>query len=155
MAGSGNGGNGEKIAKVAEYLDQKDIAFEQIDEKTLVVPYEIDGKFFKPIITIQGKWLLVSALIIDADALPSNDDAYLRLLYAKILQATHDLHEINYDIDENGSLYVSCDMKYDITDYDNFFSEFFAIPSGIKYFMEKIAPTMDPKIEVTGCIEET
>jgi hypothetical protein len=136
-------------------LDQKDIRFEEIDEKTIVVPYEIDGRIFKPIITLQGKWLLVSALIISSEELPDQDDAYLRVLYSKMLQATHDLHEINYDIDENGSIYVSADMRYDITDFDNFFSEFFAIPSGIKYFIEKIAPAMKPKIDVTGIIEET
>ena len=47
---------------------------------------------------------------------------------------------MNYEIDEQGSIYVSADMNWSSTDYDDFYSEFFAIPHGIKHFMVNIAP---------------
>jgi len=121
-----------------------------LDEKTIIIPYDIAGKIFKPVIQLYGKWIVVSALIIDGDKLPSQETEYLLKLYRKLLTSIHDLPEINYDIDEKGSIYTSVDMRLEITDFNNFFSEFFAIPYGIKYFIEKIAPEMDPPINVEG-----
>jgi hypothetical protein len=66
------------------------------------------------------------------------------------LLAIHDLPEINYDIDEHDNIYVSADMRSDITDMENFFSEFLAIPYGIKHFMTHIAPSMNPPVNVKG-----
>lgn len=120
-----------------------------MNEQTLVVPYEIDGKLFKPTITIDDKWIIVSSLIVKSTDFPQEEN-YLVQIFRKLLLAIHELPEINYDIDNQDNIYVSADMRYDITDIDNFFSEFFAIPYGIKYFMEKIAPSMDPPIDVKG-----
>jgi hypothetical protein len=139
------------LAKVKSFLEQKDLRFEEINENTLIVPYEIDGKLFKPTIMINGAWLVVSCLIIKAKELPSRSDKYFLTLFKKLLLATHDLPEINFDVDADNNIYASVDMRAEITDYNNFFSEFFAVPYGIKHFIEKIAPLMDPKIIVKGC----
>jgi hypothetical protein len=142
------------LAKVKSFLEQKDLRYEVIDDATILVPYEIEKRLFKPIISINGSWIVVSCLIIEAKNLPSNKEAYLLKLFKKLLVATHELPEINFDVDEANNIYASVDMRGDITDYNNFFSEFFAVPYGVKHFIEKIAPAMDPKITVKGCGDE-
>jgi len=139
------------IAKIQGFLEKKDLNYEIIDEKTLIVPYEIDGKLFKPTISLDDKWIVVSSMIIKSKDFPQgmNDD-YILQIFRKLLRAIHELPEINYDIDDQDNIFVSADMRYDITDIQNFFSEFLAIPYGIKHFIEKIAPSMDPPIDVPG-----
>ncbi len=141
------------IAKVKSFLEQKDLRYEVVEDSTILVPYEIEKRLFKPLITISGSWIVVSCLIVAAKNLPSTEEAYLLKLFKRLLVATHDLPEINFDVDEKNNVYSSVDMRADITDYNNFFSEFFAVPYGVKHFIEKIAPAMDPKIDVTGCGE--
>ncbi len=141
------------IAKIKSFLDQKDLRYEVVDDTTLIVPYEIEKRLFKPIISVNGSWIVVSCQIIEAKNLPSKAEKYLFGLFKKLLLATHELPEINYDVDEGNNVYTSVDMRADITDYNNFFSEFFAVPYGVKHFIEKIAPSMVPKIEVKGCGE--
>jgi len=141
------------ISKIQEFLEKRNLNYEVIDEQTLIVPYEIDGLLFKPTISLNDKWIVVTSLIVKSTDLPEgkcDDPSYLVQLFRKLLRAIHELPEINYDIDDQDNIYVSADMRYDITDIDNFFSEFLAIPYGIKYFVEKIAPTMDPAIDVKG-----
>jgi hypothetical protein len=142
------------LAKVKSFLEQKDLRYEVIDDATILVPYEIEKRLFKPIISINGAWIVVSCLVIEAKNLPSAKETYLLKLFKKLLVATHELPEINFDVDEENNIYTSVDMRADITDYNNFFSEFFAVPYGVKHFIEKIAPTMEPKINVKGCGEE-
>ncbi|MHA1684723.1 MAG: hypothetical protein ACTSUE_27540 [Promethearchaeota archaeon] len=145
----------EEMKKIISYLEEKDLAYE-IKGGSIEVPYEINGKRFVPTIQFNGIWLVVMAVIVPGRDLPSNDDHYLLDLYKKLLVAIHKLPEINYDInEEDGTIYTSVDMRTKITDYHNFHSEFHAIPNGIKYFLEKIAPTMDPPIDVKGFPEES
>ncbi|MFX0099288.1 MAG: hypothetical protein ACFFCS_06865 [Candidatus Hodarchaeota archaeon] len=144
----------EDIKKIKEFLEEKDLRYDILNDNTIVVPYEIAGKLFKPSVEIHGKWLVVNALIVGSEDIPSKDDAYTLDLYRKLLLAVHELPEINFDVDEAGSIYTSVDMRLEITDFNNFFSEFFAVPYGVKYFIEKIAPSMDPPIEVKGFPEE-
>jgi hypothetical protein len=141
------------IAKIKSFLEQKDLRYEVVDDNNIIVPYEIEKRLFKPLISVNGAWIVVSCLIVEAKNLPSKGDKYLLGLFKKLLVATHELPEINFDVDEQNNVYTSVDMRVDITDYNNFFSEFFAVPYGVKYFIEKIAPSMDPKITVKGCGE--
>ena len=141
------------MVKIKSFLDQKDLRVEVIDDNTLIVPYEINGKLFKPKIVSNGAWLVISCLIIEAKDLPSKSEKYLFALFKKLLNAIHDLPEITFDLDAENNIYTSVDMRGEITDYQNFFSEFFAVPYGVKHFIEKIAPSMDPKIIVKGCSE--
>ncbi|NMC04016.1 MAG: hypothetical protein GYA24_02330 [Candidatus Lokiarchaeota archaeon] len=142
------------LAKVKSFLEQKDLRYEVLDDATMIVPYEIEKRLFKPVITINGAWIVVSCLIIAAKKLPSTDESYLLQLFKKLLVATHNLPEINYDVDEENNIYTSVDMRADIIEYNNFLSEFFAVPYGVKHFIEKIAPTMNPRIDITGCGDE-
>ncbi len=140
-------------AKIKSFLEQKDLRYEVVDDSTIIVPYEIEKRLFKPLVAISGPWITVSCLIVEGKKLPSTKDAYLLTLFKKLLVATHDLPEINFDVDEENNVYTSIDMRAEITDYNNFYSEFFAVPYGVKHFIDKIAPAMDPKIEVKGCEE--
>lgn len=142
------------LAKVKSFLEQKDLRYEVVDDATIIVPYEIEKRLFKPVITLNGAWIVVTCLIVAAKKLPSDDESYLLTLFKKLLVATHGLPEITYDVDEDNNIYTSVDMRADITDHSNFFSEFFAVPYGVKHFIEKIAPAMSPRIEITGCGDE-
>ncbi len=137
------------VLKVKSFLEEKNLKYEMIDDVTICVPYEIAGLLFKPIISVQGKWIVCSCQIVDGKSLPTNE-AFLFKLFKKLLVAIHELPEINFDVDDNNSIYASVDMRAEITDFNNFFSEFFAVPYGVKYFIEKIVPDMDPPIKVTG-----
>ena len=139
------------ISKIQGFLQQQEINNEVVDEQSLIVPYEIDGKLFKPTVSLNDKWIVVSSLIVKGEDLPNDkNNDYKFDLFRKLLLAIHELPEINYDIDDQDNIYVSADMRYDITDVDNFFSEFLAVPFGIKYFVEHIANSMDPPIDVKG-----
>jgi len=139
--------------KIKSFLEKKDLRYEVVDDRTIIVPYEIKKRLFKPVVAINGPWITVSCLIIEGKNLPSIKEPYLFRLFKKLLVAIHELPEINYDIDEANNIYTSVDMRADITDYNNFFSEFFAVPYGVKNFIDKIAPAMEPKIDVKGCEE--
>jgi hypothetical protein len=70
-------------------------------------------------------------------------------VYYECLASNHELPEITFEVNrESGDIYVGADMRVAITDFDNFFSEFFSIPYGIKHFIEKIAPQFN--LEVKG-----
>ncbi len=142
------------MTKIKSFLEQKDLRYEVIDDGTVIVPYEIEKRLFKPVVAINGSWIVVSCLIVGGNKLPATKEAYLLKLFKKLLVATHELPEINFDVDEENNIYTSVDMRADIIDYNNFFSEFFAVPYGVKHFIDKIAPAMDPKIVVKGCGEE-
>ncbi len=126
----------ENIERVEGFLREKELVYTK-SENILTVPYEIGDLVFNPQIEFHGKWLTVSACMIKNENVP---EAIRCDLYRELLTANNKLPEIQYDIDEEGNVNVSADMRIAITDFDNFFSEFFSIPYGIKYFVENIAP---------------
>lgn len=126
----------DDIQKIKRFLEDKELIYQEL-ENLLIVPYAIGDLTFNPEIQFHGKWLAVSALIVKREAIP--DEAFNDLMH-HLLLANHNLPEITFDMDEEGNVYTSVDMRVAITDYDNFFSEFFAIPYGIKHFIEKVAP---------------
>ncbi len=132
----------EYIEKIKRFLDDKELIYQE-QGNMLVVPYSIGDLVFNPEIQFHGKWIVVSALIIKREDVP--DAVYNDVLF-DLLLAIHNLPEINYDVDEEGNIYTSVDMRAAITDYDDFFSEFFAVPFGIKNFLQEIAPKF--KLEI-------
>jgi hypothetical protein len=132
------------LDKIKRYLEEKNLAYHE-QENEINVPYLIEDKKFQIVIQCHDKWLVVSSLIVKRDQVP--DDQYESLM-RELLVANHELPEINYELSREGDVYTSVDMRFDIVDYDNFFSEFYAIPFGIKRFMENIAPPLN--IEVKG-----
>ena len=143
----------EGLDKIKRFLEERELRHE-IEGDAIFVPYEINGMVFEPKVEVHGKWIVVSSIIVEAFDLPRADAPYLAGVYRRMLRAMHDLPEINFNLDASGSIFTSVDMRLEITDYNNFFSEFFAIPYGIKYFIEKIAPSVDPPIVVKGLPEQ-
>jgi len=132
------------MEKIKKYLEEKKISY-HLSENEIIVPYEIDDKKFHISIQLFKKWVNARALIVKNIQVPP--EKYADLM-RELLIANHDFPEINYDISREGDIFSSADMGVSIIDYDNFFSEFYAIPFAIKRFIEKIAPKFD--IEVTG-----
>ena len=132
------------MEKIKKYLEEKKISY-HISENEIIVPYEIDDRKFHISIQLFKKWVNVRALIVKNTQVPP--EKYADLM-RELLIANHDYPEINYDISREGDIFSSADMGVSIIDYDNFFSEFYAIPFAIKRFIEKIAPKFN--IEVTG-----
>ncbi len=132
------------MEKIKKYLEEKKISY-HLRENEIIVPYEIDDKKFHISIQLFKKWVNARALIVKNTQVPP--EKYADLM-RELLIANHDFPEINYDISREGDIFSSADMGVSIIDYDNFFSEFYAIPFAIRRFIEKIAPKFD--IEVTG-----
>ena len=132
------------MEKIKKYLEEKKISY-HLSENEIIVPYEIEDKKFHISIQLFKKWVNARALIVKNTQVPP--EKYADLM-RELLIANHDFPEINYDISREGDIFSSADMGVSIIDYDNFFSEFYAIPFAIRRFIEKIAPKFD--IEVTG-----
>ncbi|MHA1819271.1 MAG: hypothetical protein ACTSVC_02275 [Promethearchaeota archaeon] len=133
-----------KLFKIQRYLEEKQINYTLKKDKILV-PYLINNYKFKIEIFLKGKWLLARTLIIEKEKI--NETQYLDLI-KDLLIANHELPEINYSIErETGNIYSGADMRYNILNFDNFFSEFYAIPYAIKYFIEQIGPNYSIKFK--------
>ncbi len=131
--------------KIRKYLEKEGHTF-LVRDDYFIIPWKIeDLKFHITINLTHEKWLVVSALIASFDEIP---DEVEKTLYKQLLLANHNLPEINYQIDNEGNILCSVDMDKEIINYENFYSEFNAIPYGIKYFLEKVAPQF--KIQVAG-----
>ncbi len=132
------------MEKIKKYLEEKKISY-HISENEIIVPYEIDDRKFHISIQMYEKWIKVRAKIVKNTQVPI--EKYNDLM-RELLIANHEFPEINYDISREGDIFSSADMGVNVIDYDNFFSEFYALPFAIKRFIEKIAPKFD--VEVTG-----
>lgn len=132
------------MEKIKRYLEEKNLAY-HVHDNEIIVPYLITDLKFHIVIQFHDQWIVVSSLIVKMNQIPH--DSYNNMM-RELLVANHELPEINYDISIEGDVYTSVDMKIDIVDYDSFYSEFYAIPYGIKRFIEKIAPNLN--IPVTG-----
>jgi len=133
------------MEKVKGFLEEKNINY-NIKDNEIIVPYLVNNIKFQPTISFHsGKWIVVSALLAKKDQIPADN---FDKLCQELLIANHELPEINYDISREGDVFTSADMRINIVDFDNFMSEFYAIPFGIKRFIEKIAPMFN--ITVTG-----
>ena len=132
----------EGLAKVKNYLEEKSINY-QIKDDVINIPYEVNNKKFMSKITFHGKWLIYSALLVKREQIP--DENYNELL-KDLLIANHELPEINYDISREGDVFTSVDMKISILNTENFFSEYYAIPFGIKNFVKSMVPKFEIKI---------
>ena len=132
------------MEKIKKYLEEKKISY-HISENEIIVPYEIDDRKFHISIQLFEKWINVRAKIVNNNQVPT--EKYAELMKA-LLIANHEFPEINYDISRELDIFSSADTNINVIDYDNFFSEFYAIPFAIKRFIEKIAPKFN--IEVTG-----
>ncbi|TFG17422.1 MAG: hypothetical protein EU530_10640 [Promethearchaeota archaeon] len=133
--------------KIRKYLDMEGHTF-LVREDRFIIPWKIGDLNFHITINFRdssSKWIVVDALICSFDEIPN---AVEKELYHSLLLANHNLPEINYQLDVEGNVLCSVDMDKEIVNYENFFSEFNAIPYGIKYFLEKIAPPL--KISVSG-----
>lgn len=135
------------MEKIIKYLEKEGYTFLIRDTNTLIIPWKLgDLKFHITVNFRQNtKWVVIDALIASFDEI---SEKVKFDLYRKLLIANHELPEINYEIDEDGNILCSVDMDKEIINYENFLSEFEAIPYGIKYFLEKIAPSLN--ITVTG-----
>ncbi len=132
------------MKKIKGFLEEKEINY-HIREEEIIVPYMVNDLKFHITIQFHNKWLVVSALIVKKEQIPANN--YSKMM-EELLVANHELPEINFEISRDGDVYTSVDMRLAIVDFDNFFSEFYAIPFGIKKFIANIAPSLN--IEVTG-----
>jgi hypothetical protein len=136
----------DELEKIRNYLEKEGHTFLVRDEY-FIIPWKIEDLKFHITVNIRSntKWIVVDALICSFDEIPEGIE---KDLYQRLLLANHNLPEINYQIDEEGNILCSVDMDREIINYENFFSEFDAIPFGIKYFLEQIAPPL--KITVSG-----
>ncbi|MFX1252428.1 MAG: hypothetical protein ACFFCZ_12560 [Promethearchaeota archaeon] len=147
--------------RLIEFLQGKQIEYKIENEGTpneyCWIPFEIaldekESKFFQIVMKFNGKWLELSSKIVDGEDIKVKKDGPDQCrLFRRLLWAVNELPEVNYEVDAQDSIYVSVDMNWQVTDYSNFYSDLFAIPNGIKHFIEHVAPEFG--IEVKGVPE--
>lgn len=107
-----------------------------------IIPYRIDDHKHLVTIRLSGNWIIISVGILPSDDVP--DEKKLDL-YKALLMANHDLPEFSFDIDKFGNIGYSQDIFIPALTFDVFAEEFLSIPVAIKYFWEKILPTIGRK----------
>jgi len=129
--------------RIGAYLHMLGLKFEWSDEiKAFIVPYKINEHKHIIVIRIAGNWIVMSVGILPAEEVPpiKKDE-----LYETLLKANHDYPEFSFDIDAQGNVGYTEDIFVPALTFDVFSEEFLSIPVAIKYFWEKIYPTISGK----------
>lgn len=126
--------------RIAFYLKLMNLNFEWSEEhNAFLVPYEISGHRHVVVISWSENWVVIRTGIMMKEEVPHS---YREELYRKLLQANHDYYEFAYDMDEEGNIGFSEDIFISALTFDVFWEEFNVIPLAVKYFWEKIIPSL-------------
>jgi hypothetical protein len=117
------------------------------DNEVIGAPWVIDEKDFLVLIRVKNEWIWISAALLLKEEFPSDKETEFLM---ECLKANHALPEICFDADQEGNLGTSQELHVSSIKNDGGFNEFkyefFAIPACIKYFITKIAPQFNIKI---------
>ena len=135
--------SGSVEERIAKYLKLMNLKFKW-DEKegVFLIPYEISGRKHMIVIFVANNWVWMRCGIIMKDEIPKRKELEL---YKMLLQANHDYPEFVFDMDKEGNIGTSQEIYVEALNFDVFEEEFFAIPFAVKFFWEKIAPTLGRK----------
>lgn len=126
--------------RIAFYLKLMNVNFEWSEEyNAFLVSYEISGRRHVVVISWSDTWVIIRTGIMMKEEVPQS---YKEELYRKLLQANHDYYEFAYDMDEEGNIGFSEDIFIPALTFDVFWEEFNVIPLAVKYFWEKIIPSL-------------
>ncbi|MBS7287867.1 MAG: hypothetical protein KIH01_03755 [Candidatus Freyarchaeota archaeon] len=126
--------------RIAFYLKLMNLSFEWSEEhNAFLVPYMISGHKHVVVVSWSENWIIIRTGIMMKEEVPQG---YKEELYRKLLQANHDYYEFAYDMDEEGNIGISEDIFIPALTFDVFWEEFNVIPLAVKYFWERIIPSL-------------
>ncbi len=131
---------------IEEYLKEMNLTYRVIpQEDRIVLPYNIQDRRFLLIIDRGDKWVRFFITIVDATALKNVDKL---ALFSALLEANGQLAEVKFFVTNEGSIGVIGHEGVGSLSFEGFQEEYNALPFGVSFFLENIAPKL--KIQVKG-----
>ncbi len=130
----------ELIKKVAEWFEKMKLNIIRVEgEPRIIMNYKISDFVFQVQVLTSESWINIKALIAYVKDLSESD---LLKVYHRILVANWELNEVTFSADpENGNIWCETDTSVN-TSFENFEVKFNSIHFAVKYFLDKIAPTV-------------
>ncbi len=127
--------------EIGDWLEKMKLKF-KLDKKkmTFSIIYNEGGKNWDIRLFVGKQWYQVAAQIIKGSNVPEDNNKRL-LIYQKLLQANFKLNEVTFSMDRDGNIYSENDIPKE-SNFENFRSEFTAVPFGIRYWLENIVPLL-------------
>jgi hypothetical protein len=125
--------------EVGEWLSQMGLKFKLDSKKmTFSVIYEEAGKHWDIRVFVGKHWIQIAARLAKASDIPEDKKAQIM---EEMLKANYELNEVTFSMDKEGNCYSENDVPK-VSNFENFRSEFTAVPFGIRHWMENIAPIL-------------
>lgn len=127
----------EKANAVKKFLTRMKLKFSYDEElKTVSLLYQVEGKDFTIQIFIGEEWIVMGALLVKHEELPSNID--LKEFYGHLLQDTFYFNEVTYGLTKNRDVIVHAEINVNALNFEDFRTEFGSVVFGIKHFVENV-----------------
>ncbi|MFW9916890.1 MAG: hypothetical protein ACFFGZ_14890 [Candidatus Thorarchaeota archaeon] len=125
--------------EVGEWLNKMGLKYKLDSKKmTFSVIYEEAGKNWDIRVFVGKHWIQIAARIAKASEIPADKREQI---LENILKANYELNEVTFSMDKDGNLYSENDVPK-VSNFENFRSEFTAVPFGIRHWMENIQPLL-------------
>ncbi|MFQ5980172.1 MAG: hypothetical protein ACE5OZ_18725 [Candidatus Heimdallarchaeota archaeon] len=126
--------------EVGLWLDKMGLKHKLDSKKmTFSVIYEEGGQNWDIRVFVGKHWIQIAAQIAKASDIPDNKKEFV---FASLLQANYELNEVTFSMDKAGCIYSENDVPKVGAAFENFRSEFIAVPFGIRHWLENIAPSL-------------
>lgn len=139
-----------QLEKVKRYLNSMRLTYDvycpQGEITRLVVPYQFTDQNleYNVIIEQSQDWIKFWAPLLSHDKI--TDEKLQEVLYRELLVANGALAEVKYYLTEQGDIGVIGHEGVRSLSVDGFRQELLAIPSGIEYFLTKIASKLNLRV---------
>ncbi|MHA2273648.1 MAG: hypothetical protein ACXACI_17490 [Candidatus Hodarchaeales archaeon] len=125
--------------EVGEWLTKMGLKYKLDSKKmTFSVIYEEGGKNWDIRVFVGKHWIQIAARVAMASELPADKREEI---LEHVLKANYELNEVTFSMDKDGNLYSENDVPK-VSNFENFRSEFTAVPFGIRHWMKNIQPLL-------------
>ncbi|MFQ5712250.1 MAG: Ig-like domain-containing protein, partial [Candidatus Geothermarchaeales archaeon] len=127
---------------VRGFLDQMRVRYSLDPAQNTLISrgWGVEGKVFTIVVGISGPWVVVRAIILAKDRIPTEAEPDI---YKRMLEVSYSYPELRYDVDGEGNLGTTQTMPIAGLNLENFKSEFTAVLDAIKHFVTDIAPKFE------------
>ncbi|MFX0114258.1 MAG: hypothetical protein ACFFB3_06905 [Candidatus Hodarchaeota archaeon] len=126
--------------EIGEWLRQMGLKYKLDSKKmTFSVIYEEGGKHWDIRVFVGKHWIQIAARLAKASDVP--EDKKMQIM-EQLLKANYELNEVTFSMDEDGNYYSENDVPK-VSNFENFRSEFTAVPFGIRYWMKNVGSILN------------
>ncbi len=143
----------EAFEKVLKYLNwmKREIIDVSKDDRVILVLEKIRGYEDKVKVLIKvfnENWLGMMAMLLSREDI-RRLGVEERILLQQLLKLSFNAAEFNFALDPEGNVLIKEDIHLAALSFDVFEEEYFAIPSAIKAFREKVLPILKEQKEIS------